>query len=137
LRATVHTNKRKINADEYFQGLFTTALEEDEIIERVSFPVPVAAAYVKFRQPASLYALVGVFIAKHSDGVCVAVTGAGGDGVFRAAAVEEALNRNFSADALDGVSVLADELMSDIHGSADYRASLIVTLAKRAFAQKP
>ena len=135
LGATVFTNKRKIAANEYFQGLFTTVLEDGEIIQSVSFPIPSVAAYLKFRQQASLYALVGVFVAKQGDGVRVAVTGAGADGVFRAGTLEEVLNNNFSAAALDGVDVSADALMSDIHGSADYRASLIVTLAKRAIAQ--
>lgn len=132
LGATVRTNKRDIGADDYFQGLFTTALDDDEIIQSVSFPAPAFAAYVKFRQQASLYALVGVFVAKTANGVRVVVTGAGDDGVFRVGVLEDALNKDFSAAALDGANVPADGLLSDLHGSAEYRASLIGTLAKRA-----
>ena len=133
--ATIHTNKRSIPVDEYFTGMFETALEEDELVVKVSVPVPEKACYIKFVQPASRYALVGVAVAKTAAGVRVAVTGAGQEGVFRVADAEAALSSNFSADALDGVSVDADGLNSDIHGSAAYRASLIVTLAKRAVAQ--
>lgn len=132
LDGSVHTNKRELSAAEFFAGLFTTTLEEDEIIRHLHFTKPEHAAYVKFRQPASLYALVGVFVAKTADGVRVAVTGAGGDGVFRAKALEKRLNDDYSASALEGVKVPADTLLGDIHGSAEYRASLITTLAKRA-----
>lgn len=135
LGGEVHTNKRKISAEEYFQGLFATALEEGEVVRHLHFPVPVeAACYVKFPQPASLYALVGVFVAKRSDGVRVAVTGAGADGVFRATALEEKLSQDYSAAAIDGVQVSADDLISDLHGDAAYRAALITTLTKRALA---
>lgn len=134
LAGSVHTNKRTIEADDYFQGLFATALAADEIICHLHFPVPTAAAYVKFSQPASLYALVGVFVAQTADGVRVAVTGAGNDGVFRATALEERLNKDCSVAALDGVSVPSEELIGDMHGSAEYRAALVVALGKRAVA---
>ncbi|MBU0723400.1 MAG: xanthine dehydrogenase family protein subunit M [Alphaproteobacteria bacterium] len=132
LGATVHTNKRQLAAEDFFAGMFTTALEEDEILTKVSFPVPEKAAYAKFAQPASRYALVGVFVAKTSGGVRVAVTGAGEDGVFRVSDFEAALSKNFAASALDGITVPADGLNTDIHGAADYRAHLIGVMAKRA-----
>jgi aerobic carbon-monoxide dehydrogenase medium subunit len=132
LGATIVTNKRKLKAEEFFQGLFTTALEADEIITKVSFPLPKKAAYVKFRNQASRYALVGVFVARRPSDVRVAVTGAGADGVFRVAAFEEALQKRFSPKVLEGISVSADGLNSDIHGSAEYRAHLIGVLARRA-----
>jgi carbon-monoxide dehydrogenase medium subunit len=132
LGATIVTNKRKLKPEEFFQGLFTTALEPDEIITRVMFPLPKKAAYQKFRNQASRYALVGVFVARRPSDVRVAVTGAGGDGVFRAADFEEALKKRFSAKSLDGLTVSADGLNSDIHGSAEYRAHLIGVLARRA-----
>ena len=134
LGATVVTSKRRIAADDYFKGLFETALEPGELITSVSFPIPQKAAYMKFANPASRYALVGVFVAKTAGGVRVAVTGAGEHGVFRASAFETALNANFSASALDGVSVPASGLNSDIHADADYRAHLIGVMAKRAVA---
>lgn len=135
LGATVVTNKRKIAADDFFVGLFETALEDGEIITAVSFPVPARAAYEKFRNPASRYAIVGVFVAKGRDGaVRAAVTGAGGDGVFRSGEIEQALTGSFDAAALDGVTVPADALMSDIHATAEYRAHLVVVMAKRAVA---
>jgi len=132
LGGTVHTSKRDIAAEDFFVDMFETALDEDEIIEAISLPKPEAAAYVKFPNPASRYAMVGVFVARFADGVRVAVTGAGQNGVFRHAGLEEALNANFSADAVDGVSVSGDELMSDIHASADYRAHLIGEMTRRA-----
>lgn len=134
LGATVVTNKRELAAEDFFTGLFDTALEDDEIITAVKFPVPEKAAYMKFANPASRYAMVGVFVAKGSDGVRVAVTGAGDDGVFRVAEMESALSGNFSADALNGISVSPDGLNSDIHASAEYRAHLIGVMAKRAVA---
>ena len=134
LGATIVTNKRKIAADEYFTGLFETALEEGEIITEVRFPIPTRAAYVKFRQPASRFALVGVFVAKRGSDVRVAVTGAGSSGVFRVPSFETALQARFGAKSLDGLSVSADNINSDIHASADYRAHLIGVLAKRAVA---
>jgi carbon-monoxide dehydrogenase medium subunit len=130
--ATIVTNKRKLKPEEFFQGLFTTALEADEIITKVSFPLPKKAAYIKFRNQASRYALVGVFVAKLPSGIRVTVTGAGSDGVFRVAAFEDALQKRFSPKALDGLTVPSDGLNSDLHGSAEYRAHLIGVLAKRA-----
>src|SRR6516164_9895890 len=130
--ATIVTNKRRLKPEEFFQGLFTTALESDEIITRVMFPLPKKAAYVKFRNQASRYALVGVFVAKRPSDVRVAVTGAGSNGVFRLTSFEEALKKRFSHKVLDGLSVPADGLNSDLHGSAEYRAHLIAVLARRA-----
>ncbi len=132
--ATIITNKRQIAADDYFQGMFTTALEEGEIITAVSFPVPEKANYQKFVQPASRFALVGVFVAKYSDGVRVAVTGASNEGVHRWSAAEEALSGNFSADAIADLSVSADDLINDLHGSAEYRAHLVKVMTGRAVA---
>ncbi len=134
LGATIKTNKRDIAADDFFQGMFTTALEPGEIIVSVSFPIPQKSAYQKFRNPASRYAMVGVFVAKTAAGVRVAVTGAGQGGVFRHTAFEKALSANFSPSALDGVATPADGLNSDIHGSAAYRAHLVGVMAKRAVA---
>ncbi len=132
LGATIVTNKRRLKPEEFFQGLFTTSLESDEIITKVMFPVAKKAAYVKFRNQASRYALVGVFVAKRPSDVRVAVTGAGSEGVFRVAAFEEALKKRFSPKALDGLTVPAEGLNSDLHGSAEYRAHLIAVLARRA-----
>lgn len=132
LGATIVTNKRRLKAEEYFQGLFSTALEADEIITKVMFPLPKKAAYIKFRNQASRYALVGVFVARRPSDVRVAVTGAGSEGVFRVTAFEEALKKRFAAKALDGIEVPADGLNSDIHGSAEYRAHLIGVLTRRA-----
>ena len=134
LGATIVTDKRRIPAQDFFTGLFETALETGELITQVSFPIPQKAAYMKFRNPASRYALVGVFVAKTADGVRVAVTGAGANGVFRVSAFEAALNANFSPAALDGVSVPASGLNSDLHADADYRAHLIGVMARRAVA---
>jgi carbon-monoxide dehydrogenase medium subunit len=134
LGATIVTNLRSIAAADFFTGLFETALGAGELITHVVFPIPQKAAYMKFPNPASRYALVGVFVAKTADGVRVAVTGAGTDGVFRATAMEAALNASFSALALDGVNVAASGLNSDIHADADYRAHLIGVMAKRAVA---
>ncbi|CAL76667.1 Putative carbon monoxide dehydrogenase medium subunit, coxM-like protein [Bradyrhizobium sp. ORS 278] len=132
LGATIVTNKRKLKAEEFFQGLFTTALEPDEIITKVSFPLAKKAAYVKFRNQASRYALVGVFVARRPSDVRVAVTGAGANGVFRVTAFEEALQKRFSPKVLEGIPVSAEGLNTDIHGSAEYRAHLIGVLARRA-----
>jgi len=131
LNATVNTNKRKIAGDDFFKGLYETALADDEIITSVSFPVAKKAAYVKFPQPASRFALVGVFVAQTSTGVRVAVAGAG-PCVFRAKAIEDALAKSFTADAAKGVSTPATGLNNDIHGSAEYRAHLVSVLASRA-----
>jgi carbon-monoxide dehydrogenase medium subunit len=132
LSATIHTNTRDIEADDYFLGMFETALEEDEIILAVSFPKPEAAAYAKFPNPASRYAIAGVFVARTGNGVRVAVTGAGDDGVFRHAAMEAVLNISFTPAALDDVEISSDEMISDIHADADYRAALVKEMAKRA-----
>jgi carbon-monoxide dehydrogenase medium subunit len=134
LAATVVTDRRRIAADDYFQGMFTTALAPDELITAVEFPVPARANYEKFRNPASRYAMVGVFVAQGPAGVRVAVTGAGQAGVFRHAAMEAALAENFSATALHAVQTDADALMGDIHGSAAYRAHLVGVIARRAVA---
>jgi len=132
LGATIVTNNREIGADDFFVGLFETALEEGEIITAVRFPIPEKSDYAKFPQPASRFSLVGSFVAKTAEGVRVAITGAGDDGVFRVAEMEAALSANFSADAVANISVSADDLNSDIHGSADYRAHLVTVMTKRA-----
>jgi carbon-monoxide dehydrogenase medium subunit len=134
LGATIITNKRRIGADEFFKGLFETALEPDEIITKVQFPKPNKAAYVKFRNPASRYALVGVFVSKRGSDIRVAVTGAGGNGVFRVASFEEALKKRFGVKSLEGMTIPADGMGGDIHGSAEYRAHLVGVLARRAVA---
>ncbi len=130
--ATIVTNSRKIAADDYFQGMFTTALEPGEIITSVRLPIPQKAAYVKFEQPASRFALVGVFVAKHAGGVRVAVTGASNNGVFRWTEAEAALSANFSAAAVKGLKASAADLIADLHGTAAYRAHLIGVLTARA-----
>jgi carbon-monoxide dehydrogenase medium subunit len=135
LGATIITSKRRIRADEFFKGMFETALEPDEIIVRISFPVVQKAAYEKFRNQASRYALVGVFVSKRSSEIRVAVTGAGGNGVFRVPQFEEALKKRFSPKSLEGLTVSADGLNGDIHGSAEYRAHLIGVMARRAVAK--
>jgi carbon-monoxide dehydrogenase medium subunit len=135
LGATIVTNKRSIPADEYFQGMFTTALEQGEIITSVSFPIPEKAAYEKFKNPASRYAIVGVFVAKFASGVRVAVTGASQSGVFRHEGMEKALSANFSPDATSGVTTPADDMNGDIHASAEYRAHLVGVITKRAVAK--
>jgi carbon-monoxide dehydrogenase medium subunit len=130
--ATIVTNTRKIATDDYFQGMFTTALNEGEIITEVVFPIPEKAAYVKFNQPASRFALAAVFVAKFKDGVRVAVTGASNDGVFRWTEAEKALSANFSAGAIAALSVDGSNMISDLHGSGDYRAHLVKVLTGRA-----
>ena len=134
LGATIKTDKREIAADDFFQGMFTTALEPDEIITAISFPVPEKSAYGKFHNPASRYAMVGVFVARGPKGVRVAVTGAGQGGVFRHTAFEQALAANWSADALKGIATPSADLNSDIHGSAEYRAHIVGVMARRAVA---
>lgn len=134
LGATVHTNKRRIAADDFFLGMFTTALESGEIITAVSFPQPQKAAYMKFVQPASRFALVGVFLAQTASGVRVAVTGAG-QGVFRHKGLEDALNKSFTVASAAAVPIDAGELNADIHASAAYRANLISVQTQRAVAQ--
>ena len=135
LAATIYTNKRAIAADDYFKGMFETALEEGEIITKVAFPVPSKAAYHKFHNAASRYALTGVFVAVLKPGeVRVAVTGAGAKGVFRAKAIEQALSAKFAAEAIEGIVVDPFDLLSDMHGSAAYRANLVKVMAERAVA---
>ncbi|WGW02829.1 FAD binding domain-containing protein [Tropicibacter oceani] len=130
--ATIVTNTREIAADDYFQGMFATALDEGEIVTAVKFPIPEKAAYMKFEQPASRFALVGVFVTKGAGGVRVAVTGASNNGVFRWSEAEAALSSNFSASALDGLSASAEDMISDLHGTAAYRAHLVGVMTKRA-----
>ena len=130
--ATIVSNSRKILADDFFQGMFTTALEEGEIITEVRFPIPEKANYQKFLQPASRFALVGVFVAKFADGVRVAITGASNDGVFRWGEAEEILSTNFSPDALQGLSLSDSDMIADLHGTASYRAHLCSVMTKRA-----
>ena len=133
LGATIKTDAREIKADDYFKGLFETALKDGEIITSVSFPAPEKAGYAKFENPASRYAIVGVFVAKTKAGVRVAVTGAG-PCAFRQKDMEKALSANFSATALDGIKQSASGLNSDLHASAEYRAHLVAVMAKRAVA---
>ncbi len=134
LGATIETNKRKIPADKFFTGMFATALGKGEIITAVHFPIPKKSAHQKFPNPASRYALTGVFVSQDAKGGArVAVTGAASS-VFRASDMEAALSKSFKVDALSGIKVAAKNLMSDMHASAEYRASLIATLARRAVA---
>lgn len=135
LGASVQTTQRKIPADDFFQGLFTTALKEDgELITSVSFPIPKRAAYMKFRQPASRFALIGVFVAQTDAGVRVAITG-GGNGVFRHKGLEQALSANFTPESAASVKIESADLSSDLHASAEYRANLISVMAQRAVAK--
>lgn len=131
LGATIRTSKREIAADEFFTGMFETALDEDEIVVSVSFPKPLAAAYAKFQNPASRYAIVGVFVARTQGGVRVGVTGAT-PCAHRGMRLEEALNREFSPLALDGVQIPVEKMNSDIHATAEYRAHLVKVMAGRA-----
>ncbi len=133
LDATVKTNKRSIKADDFFKGLFTTALEDGEIITEVSFPIPAKAAYEKMRHPASRFALTGVFVAKSKSGdVRVAATGASESGVMRVPDIEKALKANWTAGAIDSVKISPKGLMADIHGTSEYRANLVKVMAQRA-----
>ncbi len=132
--ATVKTNAREIAADDFFDGMFATHLDEGEIITEVKFPVPQASNYQKFVQPASRFALVGVFVCKFADGVRVAVTGASSDGVFRWAEAEAALSSDFSKGAVDALAVPAGDMISDLHGTAEYRAHLVKVMTGRAVA---
>jgi carbon-monoxide dehydrogenase medium subunit len=134
LGATVHTNRRQVAAEDFFTGMFETALEDGEIVTKVSFPKADRAGYTKFRNPASRYAVVGVFVAQKGDAVRVAVTGAG-PSVFRVPEMEQALARDFTADAIADIQVAADDLNSDLHASAEYRAHLVTVMAKRAVRQ--
>ena len=131
LGATVHTNKRKIEADKFFTGLYETALEPGELITSVSFPVPKRAAYMKFKNPASRFAMVGVFVADFGGKVRVAVTGAGAS-VFRQAEMEKALTAKFAPESVANIKVKADGLNNDLHASPEYRAHLITVMARRA-----
>jgi carbon-monoxide dehydrogenase medium subunit len=135
LGATVITNKRRIAADDFFKGMFETALEPDEIITKVQFPIVKKAAYQKFRHPASGFALVGVMVSKRGSDIRVAVTGAGANGVFRVKSFEEALKKRFAAKSIEGMTVPATGMNSDIHGSAEYRAHLVGVMARRALAE--
>lgn len=130
--ATVVTNQREIAADDFFQGMFATALDEGEIITAIRFPIPQKAAYAKFAQPASRFALVGAYVAQYADGVRVAITGASEDGVFRWSEAEAALSADFSASAVEGLSVAADGMIGDLHGTPEYRAHLVRVMTKRA-----
>ncbi|MGR3758858.1 FAD binding domain-containing protein [Roseobacteraceae bacterium NS-SX3] len=132
--ATIVTNTREIAADDFFQGLFTTALEEGEIITSVRFPVPEKGHYEKFIQPASHFPMVAVFVAKFADGVRVAVTGASEDGVFRWSEAETALSGNFDASAVEGLSVDPSGMIGDIHATKEYRAHLVGVMTRRAVA---
>ncbi|WP_341365760.1 xanthine dehydrogenase family protein subunit M [Yoonia sp. BS5-3] len=132
--ATIITNTREIAADDFFEGMFGTALDEGEVITEVRFPIPQKANYQKFVQPASRFALVGVFVTKYADRVRVAVTGASDDGVFRWSEAEAALSADFSANALEGMTISADGMIADLHGSAAYRAHLVGVMTKRAVA---
>ena len=134
LGGTVHTDRRSIAADDYFAGLFETALEEGELITKIAFPIPQNAGYAKFPNPASRYAIVGVLVANTSSGVRVAVTGAGAGGVFRVPEMEAALSAGFTPDAVAGIAVSPGGLNADIHASAEYRAHLVTVMAKRAVA---
>jgi len=134
LGATIVTDKRQITADDFFTGLFETALEDGELITAITFEAPEKAGYAKFPNPASRYAMTGVFVAKGVGGVRVAVTGAGADGVFRHAGMEQALAANWAPDAVANATVDSSALMSDLHATAEYRANLIKVMAKRAVA---
>ena len=131
LGATVHTNKRKIAADDFFKGMFETALQPGEVITSVSFPIPKRSAYMKFKNPASRFAIVGVFVAETTSGVRVAVTGAG-PGVFRVPEMEKALTAKFAPESVANIKISDAGLNSDIHAKADYRAHLVTVMAKRA-----
>jgi carbon-monoxide dehydrogenase medium subunit len=133
LGATIVTDRREIKADDYFQGMYATALDSGELITAVRFPIPKKAAYAKFRQPASRFALVGVFVALTDSGARVAITGAG-NGVFRHAGLEAALGKGFTPEAVQGVAIDAGALNSDLHASAAYRAHLIRVQTQRAVA---
>ena len=132
LGATIQTDRRTLAADDFFHGMFTTALEVGELVTAIHIPVPQKAGYAKMKNPASRYSMAGVFVAKTAAGVRVAVNGAGANGVFRETAMEAALSANFSADAIAGIKVDAGGMNGDIHGSAEYRAHLVTVMAKRA-----
>jgi carbon-monoxide dehydrogenase medium subunit len=132
--ATVVTNKRSITADDFFRGMYETALEPGELITAVQFPIPKKAAYMKFKQPASRFAIAGVFVSQGASGVRVAVTGASQSGVMRQKAMEDALAKSWSADAVRNIKVAAGDMNADLHASAEYRAHLVSVMAARAVA---
>jgi len=133
LDAIVHTDRRAIPADEYFQGLYTTALEPGEILVRVEFKIPEIAGYAKFRNPASRYSMAAAFVSKHRDGhIRVAITGAGNEGVFRWTEAEERLTKSLAVEALDGLAIDPSRMMGDMHAPADYRAHLVAVMTRRA-----
>ena len=135
LGATIITTKRRILADEFFTGMFETALEPDEIITRISFPIAKKCGYEKFKHPASGFALVGVFVSKRGPEIRVAATGAGANGVFRVPTFEEALKKRFSPKSLEGLTIPPDGMNADIHAGAEYRAHLVGVMARRATAK--
>lgn len=133
LDAIIHTDRREIPAEDYFQGLYTTALEPGEILVRVEFRIPEIAGYAKFRNPASRYAMAASFVSKHRDGhIRVAITGAGNEGVFRWAQAEERLTENLTPEALEGLAIDPSLMMGDMHAPADYRAHLVAVMTRRA-----
>ena len=132
LGATITTNERELSAEEYFMGMFETALNSNEIITQISFPIPDKSSYIKFPNPASRYAMVGVFMAKTGNKVNVAITGASENGVFRSSEIENALSSSFTLESLDSLDISSDGLIGDIHASSNYRANLIKVMAKRA-----
>jgi carbon-monoxide dehydrogenase medium subunit len=132
--ATIKTDRRTIAADEFFQGMFTTALEAGELVTAIHIPIPQKAGYAKMKNPASRYSMAGVFVAKTASGVRVAVNGAGANGVFRVPEMEAALTADWSADAVASIKLDAGGMNGDIHGSAEYRAHLVTVMAKRAVA---
>ena len=132
LDATITTNMRSISSEDYFIGMFETALNSNEIITQITFPIPDKSAYIKFPNPASRYAMVGVFMAKTGNKVNVAITGASENGVFRSSEIENALSSSCTLESLDTLSISSDGLISDIHASSNYRANLIKEMAKRA-----
>ena len=132
LGATITTNDRELSAEDYFMGMFETALNSNEIITQISFPIPDKSSYIKFPNPASRYAMVGVFMAKTGNKVNVAITGASENGVFRSTEIENALSSSFTLESLDSLDISSDGLIGDIHASSNYRANLIKVMAKRA-----
>ena len=132
LDATITTNLKSISSKDYFIGMFETALDSNEIITQITFPIPDKSAYIKFPNPASRYAMVGVFMAKSGNKVNVAITGASENGVFRSSEIENALSSSFTLESLDTLNISSDGLISDIHASSNYRANLIKEMAKRA-----
>ena len=132
LGATITTNERELSAEDYFMGMFETALNSNEIITQISFPIPDKSSYIKFPNPASRYAMVGVFMAKTGNKVNVAITGASENGVFRSSEIENALSSSFTLESLDSLDISSDGLIGDIHASSNYRANLIKVMAKRA-----